>query len=170
MAVSFFSNFNLSFTSFNIYSVNKVGNYFLENGIFLNVILSDTCMYLLHNYALKIHLTFRLLPQKLIRDPNRVLVRDSNSFYLPRILCIRHLGFSASLIGIICFLLKFIFVYFINCVYTTRKKIIFEFIIVYIVLCIVCAKINAVGLVLMHCQDHDLDPADQFLWYGCKGF
>ena len=29
--------------------------------------------------------------------------------------------------------------------------------------CIVCAKINAVGLVLMHCQDHDLDPGSVFV-------
>ena len=84
----------------------------------------------------------RPVPQKLIRDPNRDLDRDTNSIYLPRILCIRHLGFSASLIGIICFLLKFIFVYFINCVYSTRKKIIFEFIIVYIVLCMHIARVN----------------------------
>ena len=84
------------------------------------------------NFTLSLTLT--PVPQKLIRDPNRDLDRDTNSIYLPRILCIPHLGFSASLIGIICFLLKFLFVYFINCVYTTRKKIIFEFIIVYIVL------------------------------------
>ena len=106
-------------------------NLFINYQIIKKIKITKNCIYKL-----------RPVPQKLIRDPNRDLDRDTNSIYLPLILCIRHLGFSASLIRIICFLLKFIFVYFINCVYTTRKKIIFEFIIVYIVLCMHIARVN----------------------------